>query len=70
MPLDVTSLLANTGLTPENVSSEKLIKIMSEMRNFQEIINKFKQAQVDATEYACLKAIVLFKTGKFIKFLI
>ena len=69
MPLDIAPLLANAGLTPENVSSEKLIKIMTEMRNFQEIISKFKQAQVDSTEYACLKAITLFKTGKldFIK---
>ena len=64
MQFDVGPLLANAGLTPETVSSEKLIKIMTEVRNFQEIISKFKQAQVDATEYACLKAVTLFKTGK------
>jgi len=64
MPLDIAPLLANAGLTPETSSSEKLIKIMTEMRNFQEIISKFKQAQVDSTEYACLKAITLFKAGK------
>jgi nuclear receptor subfamily 2 group E protein 1 len=64
MPLsDMAPLLANAGLTPENTSSEKLIKIMTEMRHLQDIIGKFKQAQVDATEYACLKAITLFKTG-------
>jgi nuclear receptor subfamily 2 group E protein 1 len=62
MPLDVAPLLANAGITSETASPEKLIKIMTEMRNFQEIINKFKQAQVDPTEFACLKAITLFKT--------
>ena len=37
---------------------------MSEVRSLQEIIAKFKAMQVDPTEYACLKGIVLFKTGK------
>jgi nuclear receptor subfamily 2 group E protein 1 len=64
MPLDLAPLLAHAGLTPETCSSDKLIKLMSEMRNFQDIISKFKQSQVDPTEYACLKAITLFKTGK------
>ena len=66
MPLDIAPLLANAGLTPETVPSDKLIKIMTELRNFQEIIAKFKQAQVDPTEYACLKAITLFKTGIYL----
>jgi len=44
MPLDIAPLLANAGLTPETVSSEKLIKIMTEMHTFQDIISKFKQA--------------------------
>jgi nuclear receptor subfamily 2 group E protein 1 len=65
MPLDIAPLLANAGLTPDTITSDKLIKIMTEMRNFQDIISKFKQAQVDPTEYACLKAISLFKTGKY-----
>lgn len=61
--VDLAPLLANAGLTPETTPSDKLIKIMAEMRHLQEIISKFKQAQVDPTEYACLKAITLFKTG-------
>ena len=36
---------------------------MAEIRALQEIIAKFKAMQVDATEYACLKGIVIFKTG-------
>ena len=41
MPLDIAPLLANAGLTPDTITSDKLIKIMTEMRNFQDIISKF-----------------------------
>lgn len=36
---------------------------MTEIRALQEIISKFKSLQVDPTEFACLKGIVLFKTA-------
>lgn len=68
MPLDdIDSLLANAGITPETTDPEKLVKIMIEMQTLQEIIAKFKQSQVDPTEYACLKAITLFKTAVTVK---
>lgn len=41
------------------------MNLMTEIRALQEIIGKFKTIQVDATEYACLKGIVLFKTGMY-----
>lgn len=31
---------------------------------FQEAITKFRQLQVDFHEYACMRATILFKTGK------
>ena len=34
-----------------------------EIRQFDELMDKFRALNVDATEYACLKGIVLFKTG-------
>jgi hypothetical protein len=64
MPLDVHGLLANAGLGIDNTPSAHLIQLMNEMRALQEIIAKFKQAQVDSTEFTCLKAIALFKTSK------
>ena len=36
---------------------------MNEIRGLQDVIAKFKAMQVDPTEYACLKGIVLFKSG-------
>ena len=55
------------GLSTDGSSSpsEKAVNVMTEVRALQEIIAKFKSLQVDATEYACLKGIVLFKTGMF-----
>ena len=34
-----------------------------EIRQFDELMERFRAMDVDATEYACLKGIVLFKTG-------
>ena len=61
---DSPSLLSIAGLNSENTSSEKAANVIAEIRALNEIIAKFKSLQVDATEYACLKGIVLFKTGK------
>ena len=54
-----------SGLNSEGTPSEKAANVLSEIRALNEIIAKFKSLQVDATEYACLKGIVLFKTGEF-----
>lgn len=36
---------------------------MSDIRAIQELISKFKAMNVDTTEYACLKSIIVLKTG-------
>lgn len=38
--------------------------LLLEVRAMQDVISRFHTLRVDATEYACLKAIVLFKSGK------
>lgn len=58
------------GINSEQSPPEKAVAVMSEIRSLQEIIAKFKAMQVDPTEFACLKGIVLFKTGKGTVFLI
>ena len=64
------SILAGLSTDGSSSPSEKAVNVMTEVRALQEIIAKFKSLQVDATEYACLKGIVLFKTGKFRRLLI
>lgn len=38
---------------------------IADVRVLQEILARFKAIQVDPAEFACLKAIVLFKPGKY-----
>ncbi|RWS09771.1 nuclear receptor subfamily 2 group E member 1-like protein [Dinothrombium tinctorium] len=79
LPLEFGPLLANIGLSSSltsnstsiasvspstsSTSSDRIIGLMTEIRCFQQIIAKFKEMNVDPTEYVCLKAIVLFKTA-------
>ncbi|XP_076063383.1 nuclear receptor subfamily 2 group E member tailless [Oratosquilla oratoria] len=61
LPVEVGPLLASSGLSTE--PSERLLPLLQDIKVFQETIAKFKAMGVDPTEYACLKAILLFKTG-------
>ena len=56
-------LLLFKGISAEK--TDESIQMVAEMRALQEIIAKFKAMQVDPTEFACLKGIVIFKTYKF-----
>lgn len=62
LPLEVAPLLEAAGLSSEPSTSERMVTMLAEIRNFQEIISKFKLMQVDPMEYAYVKAIILFKT--------
>lgn len=53
------------GITADKLTAEEFVAILTEVRALQEIIAKFKILQVDMTEFACLKAIVIFKTSMF-----
>ncbi|XP_033635309.1 nuclear receptor subfamily 2 group E member 1-like [Asterias rubens] len=61
LTIDSQSLMTAAGLTSENTAPEKLAAVTSEMHVLQEIIAKLHHLQVDATEYACLKGILMFK---------
>ncbi len=36
---------------------------MSQLRVLNDILSRFNALKIDSTEYACLKAIVIFKSG-------
>lgn len=61
LPVEAGPLLASSGLTCQ--SSDRLLPILQDIKLFQDILAKFKAMWLDPTEYACLKAIVLFKSG-------
>ncbi|XP_030261105.1 nuclear receptor subfamily 2 group E member 1 isoform X1 [Sparus aurata] len=61
IPVDSTTLLAVSGMNTENTESQRMNKIMSEIQALQEVVIRFRQMRLDATEFACLKCIVTFK---------
>lgn len=52
------------GMNTENTESPRMNKIMSEIQALQEVVTRFRQMRLDATEFACLKCIVTFKAGE------
>uniref|UniRef100_A0A8C4L9T1 Nuclear receptor subfamily 2 group E member 1 n=1 Tax=Equus asinus asinus TaxID=83772 RepID=A0A8C4L9T1_EQUAS len=61
IPVDANTLLAVSGMNGDNTDSQKLNKIISEIQALQEVVARFRQLRLDATEFACLKCIVTFK---------
>lgn len=64
MPLHLSPLLAAAGLHASPMAADRVVAFMEHIRLFQEQIEKLKALHVDSAEYSCLKAIVLFTTGK------
>ncbi|XP_001634999.3 photoreceptor-specific nuclear receptor isoform X2 [Nematostella vectensis] len=65
MAVDLSSLVSaaypqQMGLSPGH-KSDRTPGSMSDIRNLQTVVSRLRTASVDQTEYACLKAIVLFK---------
>jgi hypothetical protein len=65
MPLHVAPLLAAAGLHASPMAADRVVAFMDHIRIFQEQVEKLKALHVDAAEYSCLKAIVLFTTGQY-----
>ena len=64
MPLQIAPLLAAAGLHASPMAADRVVAFMDNIRIFQEQVEKLKMLHVDAAEYSCMKAIVLFTTGQ------
>ena len=60
LPVDMTTLFSATNLHSYQSASSNVLK---EIRTLQNVVARFHQLQMNAVEYACLKAVVLFKPG-------
>lgn len=60
--MDSCPLLSLPDLSP--TQQAKISLPTADLRILEEVFNRFKALAVDPTEFACLKAIVLFKPGK------
>ena len=66
MPLNVAPLLVAAGLHGSPMAADRVVNFMDHIRIFQEQVEKLKALHVDNAEYSCMKAIVLFTSGKII----
>ncbi|XP_068688499.1 nuclear receptor subfamily 2 group E member 1-like isoform X2 [Montipora foliosa] len=61
LPVEISTLLAAAGVNSQLDEAEKMICGMGDIKALRTIVERFRAANIDQTEYACLKAIVLFK---------
>lgn len=62
LPLfDLRSVVQACGILSEN-SQQEIENFLKQVNDFQEIVKRIQQFQLDAHEYACLRTIVLFRT--------
>jgi len=64
MPLHVAPLLAAARLHASPLAAERVVEYMDRIHIFQEQMKKLKALRMDTVEYSCLKAIVLFSSGR------
>lgn len=62
LPLDGCPLLSLPDLCPGSQGKGSYTSL--DLRLLQEVFSRFKSLAVDPTEFACLKAVVLFKPGE------
>lgn len=63
LSIEVAPLLATAGMHVDNTPAEKIVTTMGDIRLLQEITGRFRALHICEAELACLKAVVLFKSG-------
>jgi nuclear receptor subfamily 2 group E protein 1 len=61
LPLDIAQLMSLRGALDDR-DSQRDAALLHEIKVFHNTVTKFKDHNVDPYEYACLRAIVLFRT--------
>ena len=62
--LEVQTMLDCAGIKQDDIGKEKLSPMLNDIRNIRDLVNRFRQLKVDRTEFACLKAVALFRPGE------
>ena len=67
IPLDIDLMLQIGGIAKDDILSPQITGTITELVQLQNVVHRFKGMQLDATEYACLKAVALFAPGRVMK---
>ena len=63
LPMDIGILLSASGVQMQEKPGDKMVTSVNDLRTLQHIVGRFQALTIDSTEFACLKATVLFKPG-------
>ena len=63
VPMDLSVLLTAAGAHAEKELSTNVPGSIQDLKTLQRIVQRFQNLAIDSTEFACLKATVLFKPG-------
>lgn len=61
VPLEVNTVLECGGVQRQTMAPDTLAILLSHIRQLRDVVGRVKALNLDPTEYACLKAIALFK---------
>ncbi|XP_038048111.1 nuclear receptor subfamily 2 group E member 1-like [Patiria miniata] len=61
VPLETDSLLKYLPRTEKKLSGDELARLTSQIRYMQDVVARLRALEVDFTEFACLKAVALFR---------
>lgn len=67
VPMDLSVLLSAAGAHAEKELAQNVPNSVQDLKTLQRIVQRFQNLGIDSTEFACLKATVLFKPGKRIE---
>ena len=64
MPIDALPLITTLGTQAGPSEPELVLRMLNDFRFLKEQMDRLKALRIDAVEYSCLKAIVLFSSGQ------
>lgn len=64
MPLESCPLISGLYEQSQASNTPILPSMVAELQILQEVVARYRAIRVDPAEFACLKAVVLFKSGR------
>ena len=65
VPLETETMVKSLTKLIDSPSAEYIAEVRLQVRYMQDVVAHLRSLDVDFTEYACLKAVALFKPGEF-----
>ncbi|KAK2145159.1 hypothetical protein LSH36_698g00019 [Paralvinella palmiformis] len=61
IPLELHTIMECAGLKQDNVINDKFTSLINDVKIVRDVVMRFRRLKLDRTEYACMKAVSLFR---------